>query len=161
MYAYDPLQKPAENNPLFQGIRPQRLLKLAALLENGETWSAQHLAERFRVCRRTIFRDVQLLRNANVPIVFDADQGGYRITSEPQGNSSSLHPDELVALVLAIKFVGRLPESISRPCDRALAKILSMALPRVRTEAIRILDEYEPDEEEAIPPEFFEHRQSG
>ena len=107
--------------------RTQRLTRLATLLESGQTWSSDKLAEQLQVCKRTLFRDVSLLRKANFPIEFDSVHGGYRVPNGRSGDSSGLKADELVALGLAVKYLEPLPESIAIPCARAISKILLAA----------------------------------
>jgi biotin operon repressor len=141
-------------------VQSQRLLRLIPLLESGTVWTTQRLAETLRVSRRTIYRDLRLLRRANIPVSCDPEQGGYRIvangncncpnTENPWSNVNTgpledssckcpkLKADEIVALVLAIK-VGRPPESIAGICDSALAKLLVAASPVIRNQALAIL----------------------
>lgn len=49
------------------------------LLQAGKGHNAGALAKACKVSRRTIFRDLDVLRQAGVPLAFDDDRGGYRI----------------------------------------------------------------------------------
>jgi predicted DNA-binding transcriptional regulator YafY len=121
-------------------VRPKRLLKLESLLQGGHVWSPKRLAELFGVCTRTIYRDIQLLRDADIPIQFDPLHGGYRlirIEDEPR-----LNADELVALLLAVRHAQLLPDLIARTCDTAVRKVLLSTPSEARNEALRILENH-------------------
>ena len=51
--------------------RLQRIIQLLALLQGGRCHSVLSLAEACGVHKRTTFRDLEALRNAEVPLVFD------------------------------------------------------------------------------------------
>lgn len=149
-------------------IRPQRLLKLVFLLESGSVLAVDELANSFGVSRRTIFRDIKVLRSANVPIAFDLAHGGYCIQRNGAHNIAADAPlpatswvhdgevcrcpkilsDEIAALLLAIRVAGPLPEKIAAACETALVKIMAAALPAAREQAIHILEQHsEPGED--------------
>lgn len=163
-------------------LRPQRLIELISLLEGGDAWTTDQLADYFFVARRTIFRDLQLLRKSNIPVVFDPMHQGYRLQADgdcncPKTSSQWLAIDignqvdricncpkisasEVAALVLAIKILGPLPPSIAGLCNRALGKIVSAASPAVRQQATAMLDDRH-EFAEQDRREILELRQSG
>lgn len=54
-----------------------RLFKIVySLLQNGEGVTARELAERFEVSRRTIYRDVEALSLAGIPVYAEKGRGG-------------------------------------------------------------------------------------
>jgi proteasome accessory factor B len=55
-----------------------RLLRLITLLHSGQAGSPQDLADMLGVTRRTLFRDLNLLRDAGIPHYFETGKG-YRI----------------------------------------------------------------------------------
>ena len=140
-------------------IRLERLLKLVSLMESGQPKTGEQIAETFKVCKRTVFRDIKLLRTANVPIAFDTVSKGYRLnrprgfvsvdSGEPpmtvrmqSGEACScpkIKAEEIVALLIAVKMAGHVPQEIAGACDIALAKILATASPAVREQAIALL----------------------
>ena len=124
--------------------RTYRLTRLAALLESGQTWTSDKLAEQLQVCKRTLFRDVSLLRKTNFPILFDSVHGGYRVPNGRSGGSSALKADELVALGLAVKYLEPLPEDIAIPCARAISKILSAASANISQATLPSLEQDQP-----------------
>ncbi|GIW94015.1 MAG: hypothetical protein KatS3mg110_2056 [Pirellulaceae bacterium] len=56
-----------------------RTIRLLACLQSGTAFNAKELSQRFNVSRRTIYRDLRLIRRAGVPIAFDSSHCGYRI----------------------------------------------------------------------------------
>jgi hypothetical protein len=140
-------------------VRLERLLKLVSLMESGQPRTGDELAEAFRVCKRTVYRDIKLLRTANVPIAFDYVSGGYRMhrtgafVSADSGaapmtvkmqngevcDCPKIKADEIVALLLAVKLAGPVPQEIAGPCDIALAKILATTLPGIREQVVTLL----------------------
>src|SRR6187549_2542356 len=56
-----------------------RVLRLLGYLLSGPRYNASELASEFQVSRRTIFRDIELLREAQIPIVFHEKSGGYMV----------------------------------------------------------------------------------
>jgi len=59
--------------------RLSRLLNLTQLLNSGLRRNARELGELLGVSRRTIFRDIQALQGAGVPLVYDSATQTYRI----------------------------------------------------------------------------------
>ncbi|MDP6635664.1 MAG: WYL domain-containing protein [Phycisphaerae bacterium] len=59
--------------------RVHRLLRLITLLQTGRNYSAADLARELEVCKRTVYRDLNMLELAHIPYYFDPDTGGYRI----------------------------------------------------------------------------------
>ena len=56
-----------------------RLLKLIGLLQAGRGFNTEALAQACGVSRRTIFRDLDTLRQAGVPLVYDDENQHYHI----------------------------------------------------------------------------------
>ena len=55
--------------------RISRLVQLISLLQAGKGQNADELSAQCGVSRRTMFRDLDLLRQAGVPVLFDDDEG--------------------------------------------------------------------------------------
>jgi len=120
-------------------VRLRRLVRLLSLLETGAICSCLQLVEQFNVCRRTIFRDIELLREADVPIVFDRGSGAYFLARESPPVTTQIEPEELAALLQAAQCSGPFPRSIAPLCQRAASKLLASAAPPVRRKALKII----------------------
>jgi proteasome accessory factor B len=115
-----------------------RLLKLIGLLQAGRAHNTDGLAEACTVSRRTIFRDLDLLRLAGVPLVFDDQQQRYHIPGTYFLPPTNFTPDEALALLVLCNDLGggsRLP--FFEPAQRAAMK-LAGSLPEKLREYIRV-----------------------
>ncbi len=85
--------------------RLRRLLNLVELLELGSHRNASQLASALSVSRRTIFRDLQTLLSAGVPIQYDSSRQHYRL--QKQGPLNSRHPiPDVMNIALSVREVG-------------------------------------------------------
>jgi predicted DNA-binding transcriptional regulator YafY len=85
--------------------RISRLVQLLGLLQAGKSHNAAALAQLCKVSRRTIFRDLEVLRQAGVPLLFDDDQCHYRIPATyylPPTNFSA--EEALAVMILCYEF---------------------------------------------------------
>ena len=177
------LPKAGDANRVSPLVRPQRLLKLVSLLESGDAVSGETLANSLGVCTRTVFRDIRLLRAANIPILFDLSHRGYCIrrnnVRNPVGTSEASAPDnawvrdgavcrcpkimaeEIAALLLALRVVGPLPDNIVDACESALVKIMAAALPAARQRAVNIMEQSAETVEIPVGPHVLPLRPSG
>jgi predicted DNA-binding transcriptional regulator YafY len=92
--------------------RLHRLVQLLGLLQAGKGLNATALARACHVTRRTIFRDLDLLRQAGVPLLFDDDEGIYRIPATYFLPPTNFTADEALAMILLCQELGggrRLP----------------------------------------------------
>ena len=62
--------------------RLKRIIRLLGLLQGGRPHNADSLADACGVTRRTIFRDLDLLRAADVPVELDDVRKVYSIPSQ-------------------------------------------------------------------------------
>lgn len=60
--------------------RVERLLKMIDTMRSEQAFTADELARKMRVSRRTIFRDVEMLTRIGIPIRLDECGQGYRIS---------------------------------------------------------------------------------
>lgn len=60
--------------------RIDRVLRVLQLvLTRGESWDAEAIARELEVSERTVYRDIQTLQFAGVPVYHDEQHGGYRV----------------------------------------------------------------------------------
>ncbi|WP_280216669.1 helix-turn-helix transcriptional regulator [Nocardia neocaledoniensis] len=78
-----------------------RQVGIVALLRSREWISAESLAKRFDVAVRTIYRDIDKLCAAGVPIEsISGPEGGYRLASDQPIGQATLQDDEALKLYL-------------------------------------------------------------
>ncbi|MBT6145276.1 MAG: YafY family transcriptional regulator [Gemmatimonadetes bacterium] len=87
--------------------RTDRLLAIILLLRSRRQLTARQLAEIFDVSMRTIYRDIESLTQAEVPIVVDpGPEGGYRLLDNYALPPVMFTMDEAVGLFLGGSFVA-------------------------------------------------------
>lgn len=69
-----------EKSGVGNGVRDKviRILRMAWLLQQ-EDCTVDHLAARFSVSRRTVYRDLRLIEQADLPLVTRKSSRGYRL----------------------------------------------------------------------------------
>lgn len=123
--------------------RISRIIKLLAVLQSGRRYSLEELIREAGVCRRTIFRDLNVLEEIGIPYGFDADRGGYGIDPEFFLPSLDLNLQEALALLMLVhegikhlplpyrnsailaglKIENNLPDRMQKYCNATLANI--------------------------------------
>lgn len=123
--------------------RVHRLLKLITLLQTGKPYRVADMSRECKVSRRTLFRDLNLLKLAGVPIVFDVVADRYAIEKKfflPPVNFTvgealslmmaiqkcsprNLIPNPEVAVSALIKLESILPQEIQTYCGSAMNHI--------------------------------------
>ncbi len=86
--------------------RIRRLVQLIGLLQAGKGQNADQLSARCHVSRRTLFRDLDLLRQAGVPVLFDDDDGCYRIEQNYFLPPTTFTAEETLAMLLVCYEMG-------------------------------------------------------
>lgn len=101
-----------------------RLLRIITLLESGGDYNAPKLAAEFGTAERTIYRDLEKLKSAGVPVVHDPATRAYRIEREFFLPPVQLTPEEALALaVLCEEVAGREQIGLLAPALKGLRKI--------------------------------------
>ncbi|MEK8126341.1 YafY family protein [Paenibacillus filicis] len=103
-------------------MKLHRLLAITMLLLSRKRMSGQELAERFEVSLRTIYRDLEAINAAGIPIAsFAGADGGYEIMEQYHIDRQMVTLDELRSILTALKgFQASLDD---RETDRLLAKV--------------------------------------
>ncbi len=110
-------------------MRLQRLLGLLCILANVEKITVQELADRFEVSRRTIFRDLEALNCAGIPIVsFPGLGGGVSIVEGYAVGRKVLSTDDMEKLFTALRGL----KSIDG--DPAVTSLLAKLVPEPEAE---------------------------
>ena len=108
-----------------------RLLKLLEMLQTGIAGHVQHLAQELQVSRRTVHRDLALLREAKFPLAFDERLQRYRLITPLQtARPPELAPDEIEAIA-AIWSASQVPcdTNLYRAASRAVSKLVASLPP--------------------------------
>ena len=88
-------------------MKINRLIEIITLLLNRETVTAKELAGRFGVSTRTIYRDIDVLSSAGVPVYASKGNGGGISLLEGYAlNKALLSKSESEGLLLAIRAMG-------------------------------------------------------
>jgi proteasome accessory factor B len=92
--------------------RIRRLVQLLGRLQAGKGPNVNALARTCEVSRRTIFRDLDVLRQAGVPLLFDDERGAYRIPGTYYLPPTNFTTEEALAVMVLCYELGtdsRLP----------------------------------------------------
>jgi len=88
-------------------LKINRLLEIVTVLLNRETVTAKEFSDRFGVSVRTVYRDVDALSSAGVPVYMSkGNGGGISILGEYTLNKAMLSKSESEGLILALKTMG-------------------------------------------------------
>ena len=122
--------------------RQARVLRILSHLQSGDGLNANQLARQMDVCRRTIFRDLSLMREAGVDVYFDDDMDCYRLSAcNDLVVTPTFELTELTTLVAAVHFsvLQGLP-TYSDMLRRSTAKLLSRSPHDVRHSVSRLVN---------------------
>ncbi len=119
--------------------RIHRLVKVISLLQNGASCDVEALANACDVSRRTIYRDIEALRLAGVPLVFDEPLGRYRILGAHYLPPTNFTPDEALAVILLCHELGDSPHLPFSKASLSAAVKLENALPARLRDYVRHL----------------------
>jgi predicted DNA-binding transcriptional regulator YafY len=120
------------------GFRLRRTLKLLKLLQTGRVCKAVELAEVCGVSRRTVFRDIAVLQEAGIGVMYDETRRGYFIPPRRAKRSADLTSTQVAALLIACH--GSAPPALADEVRRAAAKICARLPRSVRDAAKSIAD---------------------
>lgn len=110
-------------------MRADRLLSIMLLLQVDRLVTVRELAERLEVSERTIYRDMEALSTAGIPVVAERGvNGGWSLLEEYRTNLTGLKPSEIQAL-LSTKSPHLLADlGLDKIAEAAFIKLLA-ALP--------------------------------
>lgn len=105
--------------------RIDRLAAILIHLQSKKIVTAYELAERFDICKRTVYRDIRALEEAGIPIGSEPGKG-YFIVDNYHLPPIGFSKEEASALLIANKLTEKLT-------DKALQKNLNSALYKIRS----------------------------
>ncbi len=110
-------------------MRASRLLSILILLQLRGRLTAEYLAEEFEVSARTIYRDIDALSAAGVPVYGDSGPGGgFQLLDGYRTKLTGLGPEEAEAMLLIGLPGAAQAMGLGDAADRARNKLL-VALP--------------------------------
>ena len=90
-------------DPEVGRVKVHRLLSIVMLLLTNKRIGAQELAERFEVSLRTIYRDLETINAAGIPIVsFSGPNGGYEIMEQYHIDRQMVTLEDLRSIMTAL-----------------------------------------------------------
>ncbi|MDK3016222.1 helix-turn-helix transcriptional regulator [Pseudodonghicola flavimaris] len=108
--------------------RQDRLFQLTRILRDGQCHRAEDLARRLDVSLRTIYRDMERLAAAGVPVT-GTRGSGYRATGTTVLPPLALSPEELEVLHLGLAIVAEAPDPGFKSAAQRLADKIDALLP--------------------------------
>lgn len=109
----------------MSGTRVHRLLQLINAMRSGQVFSADELAQKLQISRRTVFRDLQMLERSGIPCRYDQNRHGYRIDEWYFLPPVSLNLSEALGLHVAVmKIAGHRVFPLHAEAARAAEKVL-------------------------------------
>lgn len=106
-------------------MKINRLLSILVLLLNREKVSASELSKRFEVAERTIYRDMDALAEAGIPIAaLPGKNGGYSLLPDYRIDRQLLQPESAVSVLSALKGVQKTLQD--NDLDQAIERMKSI-----------------------------------
>lgn len=140
----------AEAGSLSGNAQLARLFRLVLMLQSERSPNARDLAERCEVSRRTIYRDLEMLAAAGIPVQYRQERQGYQLAKGFFLQPTSLDESEALALlVLARQWKGGDGLGLVRHAWGGAVKLVEALPVEIRT---RVLALAEPFRVETSPP---------
>jgi len=120
--------------------RLHRLIDLLRYVQTGPRFNAGQLAHRYGVARRTIFRDIRLLRACGIPLHYDEANEAYYLGHDGGLNVDQLSGAEHLALLVAAVLSSPLMRNMATEAklNEALQHIMSSFSPEARAQACHV-----------------------
>lgn len=114
-------------------MKINRLLAIITILLNREKISAVELSKRFEVSIRTIYRDIEAINMAGIPIVSQSgNNGGFYIVDNYKINHQLLTLEDKISIVEALKNINGFLDN--KQVELAIEKIKSIVPKEKRAE---------------------------
>ncbi|RIK83419.1 MAG: WYL domain-containing protein [Planctomycetota bacterium] len=117
-------------------VRIRRLLQLLGHLQTGRGHNARALSDLCRVSRRTIFRDLDLLRDAGVPLHYDVSEERFRIPGTFYLPPTNFTTEEALAVIVLCHEVGHRAQVAFFDAAKSAAAKLESSLPAALREQL-------------------------
>lgn len=106
-------------------MRIDRMLGITVMLLNKDRISARELADKYEVSVRTIYRDIEAINMAGIPIVaYSGNNGGFGIMSNFRLDRQLLTFQDMLSMLSALKGINSTLED--KELDTAIEKITNL-----------------------------------
>ncbi|MEC3918543.1 helix-turn-helix transcriptional regulator [Nocardia sp. CDC160] len=127
-------------------MRASRLMSILLLLQTRDRVTAQEIAEQLEVSVRTVYRDMEALSAAGIPVYGDAGHdGGYRLLDGFRAKLNLLTADEAESLFLAGLPSAASDLGLGAIVTAANLKVMSALPPELRDRAGRVAERFHLD----------------
>jgi len=117
-----------------------RIISILILLQTRKVITASAIAERFEISLRTVYRDINSLKNAGIPIIGDPGIG-YSIVEGYRLPPVMFNEGEASALLTAEKFMANITDLATQKHYSAAMTKIKAVLRSSEKEALAILDD--------------------
>jgi predicted DNA-binding transcriptional regulator YafY len=106
-------------------MRIDRMLAITVILLNRDRISARELAERFEVSVRTVYRDIDAINMAGIPVIsYPGNEGGFGIMENYRLDRQLLTLNDMLTILTALKGINTGP--IHKEVESAIEKIQNL-----------------------------------
>src|SRR4030042_1157213 len=106
-------------------MRIDRMLAIVIMLLNKDRVSARELSNKFEVSIRTVYRDIDAINLAGIPIVsFSGNNGGFGILDNYKIDRQLLSLDDMISILTTLKGINNTLED--KYLSNAIDKITSL-----------------------------------
>ena len=120
----------------------RRLLQILEYLQSGRRYHTGQLADLLNVSKRTVFRDLKMLQDSGIQLLYDPAVQGYWIPATTTVPPTELTFDEMLSLSVLGEGIGNTEHGIPFQLAgrNAALKLLSNLPDSIRTRISRIMD---------------------
>ncbi len=121
-------------------MRIDRMLAITIMLLNRERISARELADHFEVSVRTIYRDIDAINLAGIPVIsYPGNSGGFGIMENFKLDRQLLTLNDMIAIISALKGISDTLDY--RELDTAIEKISNLMPDRSGEKGIQLTEQ--------------------